>query len=127
MKALWIVIGGYTAAWGAWLLSPWWGVFSPRAGLYDQMNDFMPEWAWGVHAIVIGVCIIIGAAYRWPRGLWWGRVASTYHWTLIGVFYTLGDWHNTGALTSFAIVVLVHFMWKYTPRTPVVHPLDNTV
>jgi hypothetical protein len=127
MKALWLLIGGYTTVWGLWLISPFWNVFSNRAGLYQQMHDFMPEWAWGLHAIIIGVCIIWGISYRWPRGLWWGRVASTYHWALIAVFYAVGDWRNTGALTSVCIVIGVQILWKNTPFTPEVHPLDNTV
>lgn len=124
MKAMWLVLGAYTTTWGFWLLSPFWEVFSPKAGLYDDMSEFMPEWAWGLHAVIVGLCTIYGIVYRWPRGLWWGRIASTYHWGLIGVFYALGDWHNTGSLTSFAIVIAVQVMWKHTPRTPVVHPLS---
>src|SRR5688572_22912354 len=126
MKALWIVLGTYTTVWGLWLLSPFWEVFTPEAGLYGQMAEFMPEWAWGLHALVVGVCILYGIIYHWPRGLWWGRIAATYHWGLIALFYALGDWQNTGWLTSLAIVVAIQYMWKYTPQTPAVHPLDNS-
>ena len=84
----------------------------------------MPEWAWGLHAVVIGLSILYGMVYRWPRALWWGRVASIYHWALIAFFYAWGDWRSTGALTSVLVVVFVQLLWKYTPRTPSVHPLD---
>lgn len=126
MKALWIILGSYTMMWGLWLLSPWWEVFSPRAGLYSKMHEFMPEWAWGLHAFLIGIAILYGIIAHWPRGLWWGHIAGTYHWALIGGLYLFGDWHNTGALTSFSIVVAIHFMWKATPQTPAVHPLDSS-
>lgn len=127
MKALWLVLGTYTTVWGLWLLSPFWEVFTPQAGLYGEMASFMPEWAWGLHALVIGVCTVYGIAYHWPRGLWWGRIAASYHWVLIAFFYVLGDWRNTGWITSLCIVVAIQFMWKYTERTPVVHPLDSDV
>ena len=125
MKALWLVLGTYTTVWGLWLLSPFWSTFSPQAGLYSEMNEFMPEWGWGLHAVAIGVCTVYGIVYRWPRGLWGGRIASTYHWALIAFFYALGDWRNTGWLTSLCIVIAIQYMWKHTPRTPVVHPLDG--
>ena len=124
MKALWIVLGAYTTVWGAWLLSPWWTVFSDGAHLYSQMSHFMPEWGWGLHALVVGLSILAGVLYRWPRALWWGRVSSTYHWLLIAGFYLLGDWKNTGWLTSLCIVLAIQVMWKITPRTAEVHPLD---
>lgn len=125
MKALWILLGAYTTVWGFWLFNPWWNSFTPRAGLYDEMGEFMPEWAWGLHAIAIGLCILRGVLLQWPRGLWWGRIASTYHWGLIAIFYFWGDWRNTGALTALTIVIAIQIMWYYTPRTPTVHPLDS--
>ena len=124
MKALWIVIGSYTVVWGLWIGNPFFDAFTAQAGLYNEMANFMPEWGWGLHAVAIGTAILYGVLYRWPRGLAWGRIAGTYHWTLIAIFYALGDARNTGALTALFIVAAIQVLWKYTPRTPVIHPFD---
>lgn len=116
MKALWLLLGAYTISWGFWLANPFWSAFSPRAGLYDQMADFMPEWAWGVHALLIGVAIIYGACCKWPRGIMWGHIAGVYHWTLISVLYAIGDWHNTGALAAGFTALAVHILWRESRR-----------
>jgi hypothetical protein len=125
MKAIWIAIGAYTVAWGAWIGSPFWDAFTPRAGLYDAMADFMPEWAWGLHAILIGTAILYGVMAHWPRGIVWGMIAGTYHWALIAFLYAWGDLNNTGMITSLFLVALIQIAWRYGRPEPVcVHPLD---
>lgn len=111
MKLLWVTLGVYTTVWGAWLFNPFWTVFRPEAGLYSTMADFMPEWAWGLHAIIIGTAILVGVCCAWPRALWWGHIAGVYHWLLIAFFYGLGDWRNTGMITSITIAALFHVAW----------------
>lgn len=111
MRALWVVLGSYTLLWGVWIGNTFFTAFSPRAGLYDAMGDFMPEWAWGLHAVIVGASIVYGAIWQWPRAIMWGCVANTYHWVLIGIFYAVGDWHNTGALTAAFVVALTQVLW----------------
>ncbi len=125
MKAIWIALGSYTIAWGLWIGNPFWDAFRPQAALYSEMKNFMPEWAWGLHAITIGIAIIYGIVKHWPRGIVWGYVASMYHWGLIAIFYALGDWHNTGVITSLAIMSFAWVAWKFgRPVNVTVHPLD---
>lgn len=123
MKHLWLVVGGYTFIWGLWIFNPFADTFGPDARIYDEMNAFMPEWAWGLHAVIIGAAMFYGACCAWPRGMVWGRIAGTYHWLLIALFYALGDWNNTGALTSIFVVVLLNVLYyeskkcKFVPET----------
>lgn len=125
MKALWTLLGAYTLLWGAWIGNPFWDAFSARAGLYDEMADFMPEWAWGLHASIIGFAILYGVWHHWPRGLVWGHVAGVYHWGLIAVLYAAGDWRNTGAITALFLAVSTHMLWRSTkPKPAVVKVLD---
>lgn len=81
------------------------------------MQWFMPEWGWGLHAFAIGCSILYGTFYHWPRGLMWGHIAGMYHWLLIAVFYLIGDWHNTGAITCIFISAVLHWAWLQSKKT----------
>jgi hypothetical protein len=99
-----LALGVYTLIWGLWVASPFWSVFS-QAELYSTLNSFAPEWAWGLLAIVCGVLIIWGAARMSYNSLLNGAQIAWGHWLLISIFYFLGDWHNTGGITSLFIAM----------------------
>lgn len=72
-------LGAYTFLWGCWLINPWWEVFS-RAPLYDALKDYLPEWAWGLNALLAGTTICLSAICKSRVGFAWGMGASLYHW-----------------------------------------------
>lgn len=121
MKSLWALVGSYTFVWGVWLANPFAMTFSPEAKLYENMAEFMPEWAWGLHAMILGACVVYGAVCKWPRGLMFGHYAGLYHWGLVTVLYALGDFSNTGALTSAFIAAFVHILWRKSKDTQLLH------
>jgi hypothetical protein len=122
MKTLWLIVGVYTIGWGLWVGNPFWDAFTPGMGLYSEMSDFMPEWAWGLHAIVIGAAIIYGNVAYWPRGIMWGYIAGTYHWAMVAAFYAMGDWRNTACFTALFAVAMLTALWRAS-RPAEFHPL----
>ena len=96
-----IILGLYTLVWGFWLISPFWSVFD-RASLYKSMSEMGPEWGWGLVAILSGLVIIRGATKPSYSNLIAGSSVSFGHWFIISIFYFMGDWQNTGGITSAA-------------------------
>lgn len=99
-----MALGVYTFAWGCWVASPFWDVFT-HAPLYATLSAFAPEWTWGVIAIICGVLIIVGAIKMSYDSLVTGARVAFGHWLLIAIFYFVGDWHNTGGITSLFIAI----------------------
>lgn len=104
-KAFTIVISTYTVLWGMWLASPLWDVFS-RAPLYSALMGLLPEYAWGIIAILCGVAMAWGVLHETSRWLQRGAYIGFVHWLVIACGYFLGDWQNTGGITSLAIALL---------------------
>lgn len=97
-------LGLYTLVWGLWVANPFWTVFT-QAPLYTALDALAPEWAWGLLAILCGLLIIWGALRMSYQSLVWGAQVSWGHWLLVAIFYFLGDWHNTGGITSLFIAI----------------------
>ena len=94
-----VILGLYTVLWGFWLANPFWDVFE-RAELYQSMERLFHEWVWGVVAIISGLVTIRGATKPSYTNLIIGSCVSFGHWFVISMFYFLGDWQNTGGITS---------------------------
>jgi hypothetical protein len=54
-----IILGAYTILWGLWVANPFWTVFD-QAPIYNWMMQVMPEWIWGVVAILVGLLMVYG-------------------------------------------------------------------
>ena len=98
-----IILGVYTMVWGVWVGNPFWDVFT-RAPLYDEMAHF-PEWAWGLFAFTSGVGILLGVKEGSNRSLRTGAFIGYFHWLIVSGMYFMGDWQNTGGITSLCFAV----------------------
>lgn len=99
-KSAIILIGMYTFAWGLWVASPFWDVFT-SAPLYSALIGVIPaEWFWGSVAILCGLVTIRGALRRSYHSLLAGAGVIGWHWLIISILYFAGDWHNTGGITA---------------------------
>jgi len=105
-----IILGIYTVVWGFWVANPVWEVFS-HAILYSKMAAFMPEWVWGLVAIVMGSITIYGAVKRNYAALVRGAATSGFYWLIVCVFYFAGDWASTGGITSLVFAVYAAFIY----------------
>jgi hypothetical protein len=101
--ALIVILGVYTTVWGAWVGNPFWEVFT-RAPLYSQMAHF-PEWAWGLFAFISGIGILLGVKDGTNKSLKYGAAVGYFHWLVVSGMYFLGDWQNTGGITSLAFCI----------------------
>lgn len=105
-----LVLGFYTVLWGAWLVNPFWTVFT-HAAVYSAMAHFawfihVPgEAFWGAIAMVTGALTLRGAFKPSYTNLHVGSFAAALHWLLIGILYFIGDWHNTGGITALCFFV----------------------
>jgi hypothetical protein len=98
------ILGLYTTLWGMWLLSPLWDVFT-RAPLYSFMSSVAPEWAWGLFAFLSGISLCWGVYRRSSRSLIVGAFIGYFHWGVNSLAYFIGDWQNTGGITSLMLAV----------------------
>lgn len=105
-----ILLAIYTVLWGFWLANPWWSVFD-TAPIFSEMDHLAPEWAWGVLAMFCGVVTAYGAYHPSYRALVIGANTAFIHWTLISIFYFLGDWHNTGGIASATFAIYAAFIY----------------
>lgn len=105
-----ILLGMYTVLWGLWIANPWWSVFN-SAPLFHQMRDVAPEWAWGLFAIFCGLVTAYGAWRPSYRALTIGSGTAFGHWLAISIFYFVGDWHNTGGITSLTFSIYAAFIY----------------
>lgn len=116
-----VLLGIYTTVWGFWVANPFWTVFT-QAQLYRAMNNaefvhwfgllgVSPEVFWGSIAIVCGIFIIHGAVRRSYRSLMRGSTIAFFHWGIIALMYFMGDWMNTGGITSLIFCVYGGFLW----------------
>ncbi len=94
----------YTLVWGVWLASPFWNVFT-TAPIYAELRDIAPELAWGLLAIGVGLVMIYGVLRHSKKSLTSGAFAGFIHWLLIAFYYFVGDWRNTGGITSAAMAL----------------------
>ena len=101
--ALVILLGVFTVVWGIWVGNPFWDVFT-RAALYSVMN-FMPEWTWGLIAVVSGIAICYGAIRRSTKSLIWGARIGGAFWLAVTLMYFLGDWMSTGGITALVLAI----------------------
>lgn len=104
-----ILLGAMTFVWGLWIWFPMWSVFA-SAQLYSWMA-ILPEWVWGLQAMIIGAVMIYGVLKRSFSGLLRGARLGFYHWLVIGIMYFGGDWQNTGWIVSIMLAAYCSFIW----------------
>lgn len=97
---VYLLLGIYTAVWGLWVGNFWWSVFG-TAKVYSGLDGFMPEFAWGLNALLAGGIMTFGYARQSHRALAWSAGAGLYHWGVVGTFYFFGDWQNTAGITAY--------------------------
>lgn len=104
-----ILLGIFTIVWGFWVGNPFWNLFA-HAASYSVM-DFMPEWLWGLIALVVGVVISYGAFTRTIPSLILGSKVGGLFWFVISIMFFLGDWMNTGGITALLLSVYSTFIY----------------
>lgn len=62
-------------------------------------------------AIAVGLVTVYGAFEGKPPYIYWGAAAAGVHWLIISIFYFLGDWQNTGGITSLTLAVYAAFVY----------------
>jgi hypothetical protein len=105
-----IVLGIYTVLWGLWIINPLWSVF-PQAPLYSAMAAIAPEYVWGAIAIISGATTIRGAIKPSYYNIQLGSFIAFFHWLVIGILYLIGDWMNTGGITSLTFAMYSAIVW----------------
>jgi hypothetical protein len=105
-----IILGAYTILWGLWVANPFWTVFD-QAPIYNWMMQVMPEWIWGVVAILVGLLMVYGVLRHSYKSLVTGALVGYFHWLVIALMYFGGDWQNTGGVTSFIVAIYCGFIW----------------
>lgn len=99
------LLGLYTMLWGAWVINPFWDTFS-QASLYSEMHATGGEFFWGAFALVTGAVTSWGAIKARPPYIYHGTAAASWHWAVVGTFYFMGDFRNTGGITALFLALL---------------------
>lgn len=95
-----VVLGVYTILWGLWVVNPFWTVFT-QAPLYAAL-DLGGEYLWGGIVLATGLLITRGATKPSYTNLITGAGVGFLTWLVVGIFYLVGDWANTGGITALA-------------------------
>lgn len=109
-KAAIVLLGIYTVVWGLWVANPFWSAFS-SAAIFNQLGMLAPEVFWGCLAIFCGLITIRGAWKRSYKALVIGAGVAGWHWLMIATFYFIGDWMNTGGITSLTFAIYAAFIY----------------
>jgi hypothetical protein len=105
-----IILGIYTLAWGLWIFSPFWTVFT-QAPLYSAMASIAGEYFWGAIAMASGAVIIRGALKPSYKNIQLGSFIAFFHWFVISILYFIGDWTSTGGLSSLTFAFYSALVW----------------
>lgn len=105
-----LILSTYTTLWGIWLILPFWDVFA-RADLYSWLSEVAPESVWGALAISVGVSMTYGIYKHTFKALTRGAFIGFVHWGAIATGYFIGDWQNTGGITSAMICAYCAFIY----------------
>jgi len=103
-------MGAYTILWGLWMANPFWKVF-PESKQYDWMARVMPEWGWGIIALLVGCIMCYGVVRDSFRSLSFGSFIGAVYWGLIATGYYIGDWRDTAGLTKTMICLYCGFIF----------------
>ena len=118
-----IFLGVYTVAWGLWVVMPGVDTFN-HAQVYSALMSFIPhEFVWGIIAIVAGVLTLTGLVKHFDRTTWSGVGRSGIHWTIIAIFYFMGDVANTAGITATFVAFLSFYIYL---NCKINHDLGNT-
>lgn len=96
--------------WGAWVANPWWGVFG-ESPVFQVMQSLMSEWTWGLVALAFGVILIVGIAQRSYCKLIIGSVLTGWFWSILSIYYFVGDWKSPAGLTAMMFACQSLFMY----------------
>lgn len=105
-----VILGVYTVVWGLWVANPFWTVFT-QAPLYAAMAGIAGEWFWGGIAILAGIITSYGAYKPSYFNMHLGSFVAALHWLVIAIMYFLGDWTNTGGITSLCFAIYASIVW----------------
>jgi hypothetical protein len=75
------------------------------------MAHLAPEYIWGVVAIFSGTVIMRGALKPSAPNLQLGAFVGFFHWFVVGCMYLVGDWMNTGGITSLTFAIYSAIVW----------------
>jgi hypothetical protein len=105
-----VLMGVYTILWGFWVGNPFWSTFH-EAKQYDWMSRVMPEMAWGLTAIAVGVVMCVGVIKNSYHSLSIGSFIGAIYWGTVAAGYYIGDWRDTAGLTKTMICVYCAFIF----------------
>jgi len=71
----------------------------------------MPEWAWGLVAIITGAVTCYGVLRPSYRSLTMGSAVVAWYWTLIAFMYFWGDWESTGGISALTFATYSAFIY----------------
>jgi hypothetical protein len=99
-----VVLSVYTFLWGLWIANPFWDVFE-KSAIYSWLNGVAPETFWGILAMIVGGVMTYGVIRGSINSLTIGAFVGFIHWLVIAMGYFVGDWKNTGGITSSAMAL----------------------
>ena len=108
-----VMLGVYMTLWGIWVANPFWTVFTSST-IYHTMAAFAPEWFYGTGAIICGVLITYGAVLDSYFAKTAGSLLGALHWVSLSTLYFIGDWHNTGAITTLFVAATSAYLYLST-------------
>ena len=105
-----VIIGAFTATWGAWLMMPWVTTFENP--IYETIGFFAPEEFWGAVLLVVGVGQIVHAFRKIDTGALIIALFATIIWTFIFVSFIISAYRTT-AIPVYGQVVLYNAWLLY--------------
>lgn len=104
-----IILGILTNFWGIWLLLPH-DVFD-TASVYSRMDQFAPEWAWGLWAFFCGLSVIVSILKS--NWCWLARSMgfAVWHWCTVSGMMWWSNWQDTGGLTYTFISIYAIYVY----------------
>jgi hypothetical protein len=105
-----IILSAYTFVWGLWIALPFWEVFT-SADLYSYLALYTSEPSLGIVAMIVAVIMAWGVLKNSFGALTRGAFVGFIFWIVVAIAYFLGDWHNTGGITSLTFAVYSAFIY----------------
>jgi hypothetical protein len=96
--------------WGVWVGCPFFDSFQV-SNVFHMMEKVAPEWLWGTFILLLGITklLIMNTKYMKLRIVVAVLIMLTF--SILSVFYALGNWMSTAAPMYIAFTILSWFSY----------------
>lgn len=105
-----LIYGVIALMWGLWLANPWLESFDSSPS-YAALAQVLPEWAWGLVMIALGVLTLYSISQQFGRLRRWLSLIHVIFWMFVSTLLAIGNLSSAGIPVYYVIAFLALFFY----------------